>query len=136
MADRSTAPLLRRDSALPDREIGSSPLWHLQAAELLVERGVLTPGALAAAIPDQLKWQSTLGEVLIGKGQVRPLDYYRAFAEVHSVAFVDLVAEPPDASLITADDRDAYARLQMVPWRLNDGRMIIAAVEIDDAQKS
>lgn len=135
MADQSTAPLLRRDSALPDREIGSSPLWHLQAAELLVERGLLSAGALAAAISDQLKWQSTLGEVLIGKGLVRPLDYYRAFAEVHGVAFVDLVAEPPDTSLIVADDRDAYARLQMIPWQRNDGRTVIAAVEIGDSQR-
>ena len=136
MARRSIAPLARRDSKAPEREIGSSPLWHLRAAELLRERGLVTSGALAGAIADQVKWQSTLGEVLIGKGLVRPLDYYRAFAEVHGVPFVDLLAEPPDEGLITTDDRDLYARLQVMPWRLEDGSMVLAAVEIGDAQRT
>jgi cellulose synthase/poly-beta-1,6-N-acetylglucosamine synthase-like glycosyltransferase len=121
----------RRETEAP----ASAALYHLRAANLLLERGLITAGQLGAAIADQLKWRSNLAEVLIGKGTVRPIDYYQAVAEVHGLLWVNLQAEPPDAVLIHASDRDDYVRLQLLPWRRVKDRVEIAAVEIGDAQR-
>jgi hypothetical protein len=119
-------------AAAPDA--AADALWHLRAANLLADRGLLSSVDLGIAIADVLKWRSNLGEVLIGKGQVRPIDYYRALADVHGLAFVNLLADPPDADFLFSEDRDDYLRLHLLPWRFEDDRCVIAAVETGDAQ--
>ena len=120
----------------PGRGEGAHELWHLRAAQLLFDRGLISPGELGTSLTDQLSWQSNLGEVLIGKGLVRPADYYRALAEVHELPFVNLMVEPPDPELIFDDDRDHYQQLNLIPWRLlGDDHCLIAAVDTGEAQQ-
>jgi cellulose synthase/poly-beta-1,6-N-acetylglucosamine synthase-like glycosyltransferase len=121
-----------RGASEPDT--AASALWHLRAANLLTDRGLLSSVDLGVAIADVLKWQSNLGDVLIGKGLVRPVDYYRALADVHDLPFVDLLADPPDAEFLFPEDRDDYLRLDVLPWRYDDGQCVIAAVETGEAQ--
>ncbi|CAN5325662.1 glycosyltransferase family 2 protein [soil metagenome] len=109
-------------------------LWHLQAARLLLERKLISAGDLATAVADQIGWQSNLGEVLIGKGLVRPFDYYRALADVQGLRFVNLLSEPPDPDAMFSEDRDDYVRLNLMPWRVYDDHCVIAAVEVGEAQ--
>jgi len=118
-----------------EAEASASTLHHLRAAHLLLERGLLGAGDLGSAIADQVKWKSSLGDVLIGKGLVRPFDFYRAVAEVQGLRCVNLQAEPPDPVLIHASDRDDYVRLQVLPWRRVNSRVEIAAVDIGEAQR-
>jgi cellulose synthase/poly-beta-1,6-N-acetylglucosamine synthase-like glycosyltransferase len=113
---------------------GPGSLQHLRAARLLVRKGLLSSSGLASAIADQLASQSTLGEVLIGKGLVRPIAYYQALAEVLSLAFVNLHADPPDDALVEDRDRAFYAAMQMLPWRRHARRVVLAAVTIGRRQ--
>lgn len=103
---------------------------HLEAAKLLVERKLLSLTGLALALRRAAEWGSTLGQTLISSGQVRPMDYYTAIADVYGVRFVDLRAEPIDESLVSVDDRDDYTERHIVPWRKVDGRLMIATTEI------
>ena len=68
----------------PGRSGAQAALAHMRAARLLFDRGVLSSADFGSAVADQLNWHSNVGEVLIGKGHVRPVDYYRALAEVYA----------------------------------------------------
>lgn len=120
--------------ALP-REDAASPLWHLRAAQLLFDRGLLKAGDFGSAVADELAWRSDLGAVLIGKGLVRPHDFYRALAEAQELPFVDLLHEPPDPDLLFPEDRANYAALKLIPWRLVDGHWLIATVDTGEPQR-
>jgi hypothetical protein len=61
--------------AVPARPDATSPLWHLRAAQRLLDRGLLRSGDFGSAIADEIAWQSDLGAVLVGKGLVRPHDF-------------------------------------------------------------
>jgi cellulose synthase/poly-beta-1,6-N-acetylglucosamine synthase-like glycosyltransferase len=112
----------------------TSALWHLRAAQLLFDRGLISAGDLGSAIADQIAWQSNLGEVLIGKGLVRPIDYYRALADAQGLRFVNLLSEPPTRGLIIGEHRDTYLGLNLIPWRRRNKRCVIATVEVGEAQ--
>ena len=124
------------DVAQPARVREHGGLDDLRAAMLLVERGVLPSGELSAAITDHLHWGSDLGEVLIGKGAVRPIDFYRAVADSYGLGWADLQADPPDRSLIRADDREDYAALRLIPWRRERGVTEIAVVSVGERQRA
>jgi cellulose synthase/poly-beta-1,6-N-acetylglucosamine synthase-like glycosyltransferase len=118
-----------------DESPEGGPLHHFLAAKVLLDRGQLSSGDLARALSSQEAWQSSLGEVLIGMGLVRPMDYYRAYAGVLGMRFVNLMAEPPDPDFIFIEDRDDYLRLNLLPWRYEGERCVIAAVDAGEAQR-
>jgi len=103
---------------------------HLEAAKLLLERRIITLTGLAVAMRQAAEWGSTLARTLISGGQVRPMDYYKAVADVYGVRFVDLQREPIDEALTRVEDRADYAERNIVPWRRIDGRLMIATTEI------
>ncbi|MEO8756405.1 MAG: glycosyltransferase family 2 protein [Devosia sp.] len=111
-----------------DRTMGER--LHLEVAKLLIERRLVTLTGLAVAMRQAAESGSSLSQTLIASGQVRPMDYYRAVADVYGVRFVDLRAEPIDESLVKVEDRADYAERHMVPWQRIDGRLMIAATEI------
>jgi len=129
-AERAEAPRRRLDS-----DTGGGPLRQLKAGEILVSRGLLSPTDLVEGVADRVLWGSTLGEVLIGKGLIRPFDYYRALAEAYGCAFVNLHTDPPDEALLQPSDRTDYAELELIPWRREGDRVMIAAVEVGEAQR-
>ncbi len=133
-AQLAASAVYGNENASP-REDATSPLWHLRAAQLLFDRGQLKPGDFGSAIADELAWRSDLGAVLIGKGLVRPHDFYRALAEAQELPFVDLLKEPPDPELFFSEDRANYAALKIVPWRLFDGHWILATVDTGAPQR-
>ena len=103
---------------------------HLEVAKLLIERKLLSLTGLAVAMRNAAEWGSNLAQSLISSGQVRPMDYYKAVADVYGVRFVDLQKEPIDESLVALEDRADYADRNIVPWRRVDGRLLIATTEI------
>ena len=103
---------------------------HLDVAQLLVQRKLLSLTGLAVAMRQAADWGSSLSQTIISAGEVRPIDYYRAVADVYGVRFIDLKKEPIDETLVTVEDRAGYAERHMVPWRKIDGRLMLAATEI------
>jgi len=112
------------------RERSSGERLHLEVAKLLLEKKLLSLTGLAVAMRQAAEWGSGLAQTVISSGQVRPIDYYKAVAEVYGVKFIDLKAEPIDETLVEVGDRADYAERHLVPWRKIDGRLMIAATEI------
>lgn len=112
------------------RERTAGDRLHLDVAKLLISNKTLRLTDLAIAMRQTAEWGSSLASTIIALGFVRPIDYYRAVAEVYGLPFVDLQKEPIDESLTRVEDRADYAERNIVPWRRIDGRLILAATEI------
>jgi cellulose synthase/poly-beta-1,6-N-acetylglucosamine synthase-like glycosyltransferase len=112
------------------RERTAGDRLHLDVAKLLISNKTLRLTDLAIAMRQTAEWGSSLASTIIALGLVRPIDYYKAVAEVYGLPFVDLQKEPIDQSLTRVEDRADYAERNIVPWRKIDGRLILAATEI------
>ena len=126
----------RTDNADADELIGvprfrsTGDALHLQVAELLIERKLIKLTELARALQQAAQWGSNLAQTIIALGQVRPMDYYQAVADVYGLPFVDLQKRPIDPSLIDIKDRPHYAESNIIPWQRVNGKLILAATEL------
>lgn len=120
-------------SVTPDgQEVPGGAALSMMAAELLVQQGLLSFVDLANAVRESGEWNHDLSHVLIARGLVRRMDYYRAVAEVYGLGFVNLREDPSDPGLILAEDRIDYTTLNLMPWRMHNGKVIIATIAIND----
>lgn len=97
--------------------------------DLLVGRRLITPAQLDEAVALAERWSVRLGDALLASNWIEPRLYYEAYAQNFDLPFVDLLDEPPDRALLSADDVDTYAHRLTMPWRRHDGRLAIATAE-------
>jgi len=97
--------------------------------DLLVGRQVITLPQLDEAVELAERWDVRLGDALLARDWIEPRLYYEAYAQNFDLAFIDLVREPPDRSLLSAAEVDIYALRLTMPWRRRGGRMVIATAE-------
>jgi cellulose synthase/poly-beta-1,6-N-acetylglucosamine synthase-like glycosyltransferase len=97
--------------------------------DLLVGRRVITLPQLDEAVALAETWNVRLGDALLSRNWMDPRRYYETYALHFDLAFVDLVAEPPDPGLVSPENAEACARQLTLPWRLRDGRMAVATAE-------
>jgi cellulose synthase/poly-beta-1,6-N-acetylglucosamine synthase-like glycosyltransferase len=97
--------------------------------DLLVGRRLITPAQLDEAVALAERWSVRLGDALLARNWIEPKLYYEAYAQNFDLPFVDLLDEPPDRALLSADDVDTYAHRLTMPWRRHDGRLAIATAE-------
>jgi len=125
------------DEAPPARRVPFSYLergLEMRTAELLLADGLLAPDSLAVALLEQGRIGGPLGEVLIAGGVLRALDYYRALARAQGLPFVNLREHPADLTLLDLGDRLDFSRLNLMPWRRQGGRVVIAATMVTEPQ--
>ena len=97
--------------------------------DLLVGRRVITLPQLDEATALAETWNVRLGDALLSRNWMDPRRYYETYARHFDLPFVDLIAEPPDAALVSPDDADDCARRLTLPWRMRDDRIAIATAE-------
>jgi cellulose synthase/poly-beta-1,6-N-acetylglucosamine synthase-like glycosyltransferase len=97
--------------------------------DLLVGRRVITLPQLDEAVELAERWNVRLGDALLARDWIQPQLYYEAYAQNFDLAFVDLVREPPDRTLLSAAETDVYALRLTMPWRRRAGRTLIATAE-------
>lgn len=112
------------------RESTPGDQLHLEVVKRLIDQKQLSLTGLAVALRQKGEWGSTLAQTVISAGLVRPMDYYKAVAEVLGLPFVDLQRDPIDPQLPQIEDRADYADRNIVPWRKVDGRLKIAVTEV------
>lgn len=106
---------------------------QVRLGRLLVERGLVSPGDLDAALAEQLRSSRSLGRILIDMGVVREDDVVAALAEQVGYDFVDLARTtiaPEAAELIPV----ALARRHhaiAIGWR--DGVLVVAIADPSNA---
>jgi len=94
--------------------------------DLLVARSVLSLAQLDEAVALAETWHVRLGDAILSRNWADPATYYRAIGIHYELPFVDLIGDAPDVALLSADDAETYARRLMIPWKLQDGYLVIA----------
>ena len=105
---------------------------QLAVAELLVQQGILSLVDLAGASRASADWGHELSHVLIAQGYVRRMQYYQALASVYGLPFINLQEQSSDPQLVDAEDRVDYTERNLTPWRIEDGKVLIATTTISD----
>lgn len=101
--------------------------------DLLVHNGVISAEQLEEALVIQKSWGSRLGEIVMAKGWVKSPDFYRLLAIHYDLPFVDFFEEPADPALIQNSMVSRYLEHLAMPYRKNDGRLVVAVADISDA---
>ena len=97
--------------------------------DLLVGRRVISLPQLDEAVDLAERWNVRLGDALLSRNWMDPRLYYEAYAQNFDLPFVDLIRDPPDRKLLRAAEIELYASRLTLPWRHNDGRLLIATAE-------
>ncbi|MEK6747528.1 MAG: glycosyltransferase [Pseudomonadota bacterium] len=103
-----------------------------QIGEILRARGLLSDAQLEHVLSVQSHSHSRLGDIIISEGIMTYLELYTALAEHYDLPFVNLLEDHPDDNLLTTVNIDDYIRLRAIPWKLKNGKIIIAITEYSD----
>src|SRR5438552_78226 len=96
---------------------------------LLIQRQILTPEQLEAAVRYQTAAGCRLGEALIELGFCSDADVARSLADQLEIPFVDLDQDPPDAASISLLPRDVAFEYNVVPVRTEGTRLVVAVLD-------
>lgn len=100
--------------------------------EILLEHGLITDVQLLHALMLQKHSGSRLGDILIANGMINYYDLYCGVAHHHGLPFIDLLKEPPAPELLQLKHADDYLRLNIIPWRQQNGQMTVAACDLSE----
>jgi hypothetical protein len=101
---------------------------------LLVNRGFLTADDLEAALREQRRSGERLGEAAVRLGYISDRALAEALAEQLRLPVVDLRKTEIDLSIAMLVPREDAERSRMLPFRLTDDGIDIAAVDPTDEQ--
>jgi cellulose synthase/poly-beta-1,6-N-acetylglucosamine synthase-like glycosyltransferase len=97
--------------------------------DVLVARQVLSLPQLDEAVALAETWHVRLGDAILSRNWAEPSVYYRAVAFHYELPFVDLIRDAPDPTLLSLDEANSYARKLTMPWKYEDGHVVIATAE-------
>ena len=102
---------------------------HVHLGRLLVERGLVAPDELDAALEEQVRSNRSLGRVLIDMGVVREEDLVAALAQQVGYDFVDLTRTTiaPEAAALIPDALARRHHAIAIGWR--DDRLVVAVAD-------
>ncbi len=99
---------------------------------LLLERGLVTPEQLDAALAEQRRTRQRLGRILVDRGVVGRRPLLEALAAQLGVPFVDLAEGIPDEDLARRLPEWAARRYRMVPVARRGDRTVVAMADPTD----
>lgn len=105
----------------------------LRIGELLARQGCITAQQAEKAAQIQQEEGGRFGEILVGIGAVNTLTLHRALAEILQLRFVDLRESPAAPALLKTGMHWVYLEQRMLPWRVENGRFLIALSDPSDA---
>lgn len=103
--------------------------------QLLTQNQTITGSQLSEALHKQQQQGGRLGDILVAEGMVGYHKLYLALAEHYGLPFANLIKEPPQPALLNQADAETYLRLRAIPWRRQDGKIIVATAEPTDELK-
>lgn len=102
---------------------------RIRLGEALLERGLISDEQLNEALSLQKRWGSRLGDIILAKGWVPAFKLYTALSEHYQLSFVNLINEPADNELMRQEDLTTYTELLLLPWKLENGRTLVATAD-------
>ena len=97
--------------------------------QLLVRGGHISPVQLDGALEEGSRTGERLGEVVVKRGWVTEDDIARLLAEQWGLSYVDRASIWFDANALARLSREDAQRLEALPTRIEDGRVVAAVAE-------
>ncbi len=107
---------------------GTTPLGGSNIGNLLVDRGLITPEQLVAAVEKQNTSGKGIGDVLVEMKAVSERDVVSAVGEQLGVPFADLRRDTPDADVVALLTEDLARQLMAIPLHRDEDKQVIVAV--------
>jgi hypothetical protein len=112
------------DTLSEDIENGRVPLGRL-----LVEAGLLTDAQVEDALFEGGQTGERLGEIAVRRGMLSEEDLAKTLADQWSLSYVDRASIFFDAGALARLSREDAQRLEAMPTRVQDGRVVVAVAE-------
>ena len=122
---RSPAVLESGSAAGPVAAFGRAA----RLGERLAQRGLIAADQIPAILDLQERWGCRFGEALIAQGKIKPVELAETLADELGLPFADLIADPPDESLIDPGAHDSYLGNLFLPWRKIGDAVIVACAD-------
>ncbi len=100
--------------------------------EIIIARRILGNEQLERMLAICRNTRTRLGEVLVGEGLISYRMLYSLLAIRHGLDFVNLLKIPPDITLLDAAKANEYLRMRALPFKREQGRLLIATSEYTD----
>jgi cellulose synthase/poly-beta-1,6-N-acetylglucosamine synthase-like glycosyltransferase len=113
---------------------GASAAARRRIGEILRDDGAAAAPAIEAALAAQAATGARLGDILVARGWTTAEAVGRAAARQHGLPFADLSATPLDPALLDPRDLGLCLRRRLAPWRRDDGGVVWACADPDDAR--
>jgi len=117
------------ESVLPDAAAGSPVVDRIPLGRLFVNAGVLTEAQVDDALREGSQTGERLGEVVVRRGLVSEEKVAQLLAEQWGLSYVDRASIWFDADALARLSREDAQRLQAMPTRVQDGRVVVAVAE-------
>ena len=101
----------------------------MRIGSAMVAAGLIGQEQLDQALELQKEWGSRLGDILLGMGFVKAQAFYQALAKHFQLAYVNLIDDPVDESLIESDKLQLYADGLYLPWKRENGMLWVACAD-------
>jgi hypothetical protein len=108
---------------------GPSPVDRIPLGRLFVNAGLLTEAQVDDALREGSQTGERLGEVIVRRGLVTEERVAQMLAEQWQLSYVDRASIWFDADALTRLSREDAQRLQAMPTRVQDGRVVVAVAE-------
>jgi hypothetical protein len=108
---------------------GAQPAARVPLGQLLIQNGFITQVQLDDALYEGSRTGERLGEVVVRRGLASEDDVARLLAEQWSLDYVDRSSIWFDADALTRLSREDAQRLEALPTRVEDGRVVVAVAE-------
>lgn len=92
---------------------------RIRFGEFLIQENLISQEQLQDALNLQNSWKSRLGDIILSKRWMRPIDFYQALAQYYGLSFINLMNDEPDPDLFDPGKIDTYASQSYLPWKRN-----------------
>lgn len=113
---------------------GAQPVARRPLGEMLVDAGLIDQRQLADALDEGARTGLRLGEVVVGRGWASEEDVGRLLAEQWGLSYVDRASIWFDADALGRMSREDAQRLEALPTRIEEGRVVVAVAEPTENQ--
>jgi len=113
---------------------GAQPVARRPLGEMLIDAGLIDQRQLADALDEGARTGLRLGEVVVGHGWASEEDVGRLLAEQWGLSYVDRASIWFDADALGRMSREDAQRLEALPTRIEEGRVVVAVAEPTENQ--
>lgn len=113
---------------------GAKPPERKPLGEMMLEAGLIDQSQLREALEEGARTGLRLGEVVVGHGWASEEDVGRLLAEQWGLTYVDRASIWFDADALSRLSREDAQRLEALPTRIEEGRVVVAVAEPTEHQ--